>query len=157
MKAERPRTRFRAFLIAGPAAAAVAYIWMALGREASVLLGVIGPMALLGLAFAAIAAPITAAVLSSVEPSDEGLASGVNNAVSRVAQLVGVALAAGAASLAFGYEVGLVTAAAVSIAASLAVVATLPPVWAGQSALLVGRERLEWLPTTYSCTSLVGS
>ena len=56
-------------------------------------------MALLGISFAVIAAPITAAVLSSVAEADEGLASGINNAASRVAQLVGVALAAGVASL----------------------------------------------------------
>jgi EmrB/QacA subfamily drug resistance transporter len=117
----------RRLLTAGPAAAAVAYVWMALGREASLALGVIGPMALLGLAFAAIAAPLTASVLSSVDESDEGLASGINNAVSRVAQLAGVALAAGAGSWAFGYGAGLAAAAAASIAGSLAVAATLPP------------------------------
>jgi len=113
-------------LIAGAAAAALAYGWMALGRDASLLLGVIGPMTLLGLAFAAIAAPLTASVLSSVDQADEGLASGVNNAVSRVAQLAGVALAAGAASWTSGYEAGLAAAAAASAAGSIAVATTLP-------------------------------
>jgi len=113
-------------LIAGAAAAALAYGWMALGRDASLLLGVIGPMTLLGLAFAAIAAPLTASVLSSVDQADEGLASGVNNAVSRVAQLAGVALAAGAASWTSGYEAGLAAAAAASAAGSIAIATTLP-------------------------------
>ncbi len=113
-------------LICGSAGATIAYAWMALGREASLLLGVIGPMTLLGLAFAAIAAPLTAAVLSSVEEADEGLASGINNAVSRVAQLAGVALAAGVASWASGYEAGLAAAAVASVAGSLAIAATLP-------------------------------
>jgi EmrB/QacA subfamily drug resistance transporter len=121
----------RRLLIAGPAVAAVAYVWMALGREASLAAGVVGPMALLGLAFAAVAAPITASVLSSVDPSDEGLASGVNNAVSRVAQLAGVALAAGAGTWAFGYEAGLAIAALASLAGSLAVATTLPSIPAG--------------------------
>jgi predicted MFS family arabinose efflux permease len=116
----------RILLISGPAVATVAYAWMALGREASLVLGVIGPMALLGLAFAAIAAPLTATVLSSVDQADEGLASGVNNAVSRVAQLVGVALAAGVSSWAFGYQAGLAAAAAASMAGALAVAATMP-------------------------------
>jgi EmrB/QacA subfamily drug resistance transporter len=117
----------RIMLISGPVGATVAYAWMALGREAPLALGVIAPMTLLGLAFAAIAAPLTAAVLSSVDQADEGLASGVNNAVSRVAQLAGVATAAGVASWAFGYEAGLAAAAAASMAGSLAVAATVPP------------------------------
>jgi MFS family permease len=114
-------------LIGGPVAAAVAYIWMALASDGPMALSMIGPMTLLGLAFAAIVAPLTASVLSSVEQTDEGLASGINNAVSRVAQLVGVAMAAGMATWASGYEVALVAAAAASIAGAFAVATTLPP------------------------------
>ncbi len=121
------RVGARALLIAGPAAAAVAYVWMALARYASLPLGVIGPMLLLGIAFAAIAAPLTATVLSSVEEADEGLASGVNNAVSRVAQLGGVAMAAGVATLMSGYEIGLTAAAVSSVAGAIGVALTLPP------------------------------
>ena len=117
----------RAMLIAGPVGAAAAYVWMALAQEAGLPVGVIGPMALLGLSFAVIAAPITTAVLSSVAETDEGLASGINNAASRVAQLGGVALAAGVASFASGYQVGLAIAAATSIAGALTVAATVPP------------------------------
>lgn len=116
----------RLMLIVGPLAAAVAYAWMALAQGTELLLGVIGPMTLLGVAFAVVAAPITAAVLSSVAEADEGLASGINNAASRVAQLGGVALAAGVASLASGYRLGLMIAAAVSIAGSLTIAATVP-------------------------------
>lgn len=114
-------------LIAGPAAAGVAYIWMALGRDGTLALSVVGPVLLLGLAFAAIAAPLTATVLSSVEEADEGLASGINNAVSRVAQLGGVAVAAGAAAFTSGYEIGMAAAAATSAAGALVIAATLPP------------------------------
>jgi predicted MFS family arabinose efflux permease len=105
----------RAMLIAGPAGAAVAYVWMALGQEESLMLGVIVPMTLLGLSFAVLVAPLTASVMSSVDQTDEGLASGINNAASRIAQLAGVALAAGVASFESGYEVGLAVAAATSI------------------------------------------
>lgn len=117
----------RIMLVAGPLAAALAYVWMALAQDASLLFGVIGPMTLLGVSFAVIAAPITAAVLSSVAEADAGLASGINNAASRVAQLGGVAVAAGVASFASGYRLGLLIAAAVSVAGALMVVATVPP------------------------------
>lgn len=117
----------RAMLIAGPAGAALAYVWMALGQKASLMIGVIGPMALLGVSFAVLVAPLTASVMSSVGHADEGLASGVNNAASRIAQLAGVAAAAGVASFASGYAIGLVAAAVASLAATVAVAATIPP------------------------------
>ena len=57
----------RAMLIAGPAGAALAYVWMALGQEESLMLGVIVPMTLLGMSFAVLVAPLTASVMSSVD------------------------------------------------------------------------------------------
>jgi len=83
------------------------------------MLGVLGPMTLLGPSFAVLVAPLTASVMSSVDQTGEGLASGINNAASRTEQLAAVALAAGVASVASGYEVGLVVATAASIAAPL--------------------------------------
>jgi EmrB/QacA subfamily drug resistance transporter len=114
----------RTMLTAGPAGAALAYVWMALCHEGSLMFGVILPMTLLGLSFAALVAPLTASVLSSVDQGDEGLASGINNAASRIAQLAGVALAAGVASFESGYEVGLAIAAATSFAGALAAAIT---------------------------------
>lgn len=121
------RTGPRAMLVVGPLGAAVAYAWMGLAQDASLLLGILGPMALMGVSFAVLVTPLTASVMSSVDDADEGLASGINNASSRIAQLAGVALAAGVASFAVGYEIGLVVAAAASVAAALVVAATLPP------------------------------
>jgi MFS family permease len=118
----------RPMLIAGPAGAALAYVWMALGQEASLMVGVIGPMALLGLSFAILVAPLTASVMSSVDRADMGLASGINNAASRIAQLAGVALAAGAASFPGSYEVGLTTAALAAIGGAITVAVTMPPI-----------------------------
>jgi EmrB/QacA subfamily drug resistance transporter len=111
----------RALLIAGPIGAAAAYVWMGIAHQSGLIIGVIGPMALLGISFAVLVAPLTASVMSSVEREDEGLASGVNNAASRVAQLVGISLAAGVASFASGYQVGLMIAAAVSLSGVLVV------------------------------------
>jgi predicted MFS family arabinose efflux permease len=81
----------------------------------------------LGISFAVLVAPLTASVMSSVEREDEGLASGVNNAASRVAQLVGISLAAGVASFASGYQVSLMIAAAASLSGALVVAMTSQP------------------------------
>jgi EmrB/QacA subfamily drug resistance transporter len=117
----------RAMLIAGSVGAALAYVWMALGQHAAMVFGVICPMTLLGISFAVLVAPLTASVMSSVEPADEGLASGINNAASRVAQLAGVAIAAGVGSFVSGYEFGLMAAAAVSVAGAVTIASTVPP------------------------------
>jgi MFS family permease len=117
----------RTMLIAGPGGAALAYVWMALGQKESLMIGVIVPMTLLGLSFAVLVAPLTASVMSSVDLMDEGLASGVNNAVSRIAQLAGAALAAGVAPSESGYEIGLAVAAAASIGGALTAAITLTP------------------------------
>ena len=63
----------RTMLIAASMGAAVAYAWMALTRDATLMLGVIGPMTLLGLSFAVLIAPLTASVMSSVAQADKGI------------------------------------------------------------------------------------
>ena len=117
----------RAMLVTGAGGAALAFVWIAFAHDTSLMPAVIGPMALLGISFAVLVTPLTASVISSVEQSDEGLASGINNATSRVAQLVGVALAAGLASLAYGFQIGFIAAAAVTLAGALTVALTVPP------------------------------
>jgi MFS family permease len=117
----------RPMLVTGAAGASLAFVWMAFGLNASLTLAVIGPMVLLGISFAVLVTPLTATVISSVERSDEGLASGINNAASRVAQLLGVALAAGLASLESGFQVGFIAAAAVTMAGALTVAVTVAP------------------------------
>jgi predicted MFS family arabinose efflux permease len=116
----------RAMLIAGPLGAALALVLLALGETASLAIGVVAPMALLGLSLAVLVAPLTASVMSSVADADQGLASGVNNAVSRIAQLVGIAVAADVASYAFGYKVGLIVAAVLSAVGAIVIAAMLP-------------------------------
>jgi len=117
----------RPMLIAGAAGASLAFVWTAFGQDASLTLAIIGPMVLLGISFAVLVTPLTASVISSVERSDQGLASGINNAASRVAQLLGVALAAGIASLESGFQIGFIAAAAVTMAGVLTVAVTVPP------------------------------
>jgi EmrB/QacA subfamily drug resistance transporter len=120
------RVGARIMLIVGPTGAALSYVWMALGQQASLLLGVLVPMTLLGLSFAVLVTPLTASVLSSVDPADEGLASGINNAASRIAQLAGVAGAAALGSLAAGYQFGLAAAALVTLAGGITMALTVP-------------------------------
>jgi EmrB/QacA subfamily drug resistance transporter len=117
----------RRILIAGAVGASAAYTWMALGQGAALIPGVIAPQALLGISFAVLVAPLTASVLSSVTSSDEGLASGINNAVSRVAQLAGVAIAAGVGTLSSGWQWGLFAAAALSAMGGLVTALEVPP------------------------------
>ena len=74
----------RRLLIVGPLGAGFALLLLALGKNASLTLGVLAPILLLGISFALVVAPLTASVMSSVANSDEGLASGINNAMSRV-------------------------------------------------------------------------
>jgi EmrB/QacA subfamily drug resistance transporter len=110
----------RAMLVAGATGAAAAYVWMMLAHDGALVPGVLAPQTLLGLSFAVLVAPLTASVMSSVAQADEGLASGINNAASRIAQLGGVAAAAGLGALMSGYQYGLAAAAALSVAGAVA-------------------------------------
>lgn len=109
----------RPLLIAGPVLAAVGFALLALLEGASFPLGVLIPVAVAGLGFALLVAPLTAAVMNSVSEEDTGLASGINNTASRVAQLLGVALAAGVAPLVGGFALGLALASALSLAGAV--------------------------------------
>jgi EmrB/QacA subfamily drug resistance transporter len=117
----------RTMLITGPLGAALAFLWLALGKDAMLTAGVLAPMALLGVSFAILVAPLTASVMSSVTDADEGLASGINNDMSRIAQLAGVALAAGLASYASGYRAGMIVAAVLTAAGAAVMAAIVPP------------------------------
>jgi len=116
----------RILLICGPLGAAAAFALLALGKEASLIVGVLAPVALLGVSFATLVTPLTAVVLSSLGDADEGLASGVNNAVARIAQMAGIALAAGFASYAAGYRAAFFAAAAMALAAAAIAMVLLP-------------------------------
>jgi EmrB/QacA subfamily drug resistance transporter len=116
----------RRLLIVGPLGAGFALLLLALGKNASPTLGVLVPMLLLGISFALVVAPLTASVMSSVANSDEGLASGINNAMSRIAQLAGIAFSAGIASFAFGYRAGLIVAATCAVAGAAIIAVMLP-------------------------------
>jgi MFS family permease len=62
------------------------------GIDTSYLADVLPALLLFGLGLSMTVAPLTAAVLADADESDAGIASAVNNAIARVAGLVGVAV-----------------------------------------------------------------
>ncbi|EOM75314.1 DHA2 family efflux MFS transporter permease subunit [Rhodococcus rhodnii] len=76
----------------GPAIAALGLLLMLrIGPDASYVVDVLPGVVLFGLGLSALVAPLTAAVLGSVPVVQSGIASGVNNAIARTAQLLAVA------------------------------------------------------------------
>lgn len=80
-------------IAAGSLIVAAAFLMLGLTTPMhSVWTGVLPSVALLGLGMGLVVSPLSTAVMTSVEDGDTGVASGVNNAVARVAGLVAVAL-----------------------------------------------------------------
>ena len=83
----------RVFMGAGPLVAAVALVALVRVRPGfSYWLELLPPLILFSVGLSMIVAPLTATVLADVDETDAGIASGVNNAVARVAGLLGVAV-----------------------------------------------------------------
>jgi EmrB/QacA subfamily drug resistance transporter len=83
----------RWFLTGGPILAGLGILLLLpLGPGSEYLWHVLPGILLFGLGLAATVAPLTTTVLASVEEGDSGIASAVNNAVSRVSGLIVVAL-----------------------------------------------------------------
>lgn len=77
----------------GPVLAAGGFILLTrIGAQASYVSDVLPGVVVIGLGLAVTVAPLTATALSSVEPRHAGIASGVNNAIARLAGLLAVAL-----------------------------------------------------------------
>lgn len=84
----------RLLMTAGPLVAAGGFaLMLRIGEQADYLTEVLPAVAVFGLGMAITVAPLTATILGAVDSARSGIASAVNNAVSRVAGLVAVALA----------------------------------------------------------------
>ena len=83
----------RAFMTVGPLLMGIG-ISTLIGLHAgqSYIMGILPGVVLFGLGLSITVAPLTNAVMNSVKPDDSGIASGVNNAIARVAGLVIIAL-----------------------------------------------------------------
>jgi EmrB/QacA subfamily drug resistance transporter len=83
----------RWFMGIGPLICAVGCVWMReLGPGFDYWTELLPPLLLFAFGLSMIVAPLTSTVLADAGPSDAGIASGVNNAVARIAGLLGIAV-----------------------------------------------------------------
>ena len=78
-------------LVIGPCLSALSYVLLANTTDANFLRGMLLPIMLMGLGFGTWVTPLTSAVMSAAGDDRAGIASGINNAVSRLAQLLAIA------------------------------------------------------------------
>ncbi len=82
----------RPFMTVGPLVVAAGFLWMLTVREpVEVWWQVLPGVVLFGLGITITVTPLTSMVLAEIRPAEAGIASAVNNAISRVAGLVAVA------------------------------------------------------------------
>jgi EmrB/QacA subfamily drug resistance transporter len=94
-------------MTAGPIVGGIGLILLLrVGAEADYLAEVLPAILIFGLGLSATVAPLTATVLDSVEERHVGIASGVNNGISRVAGLLAIAVLGAVISAKFGADVG---------------------------------------------------
>lgn len=87
-------------MTAGPLLAAAGLVLLLrIGPETRYFIDVLPGVLVFGLGLAVLVAPLTGAVLGAVPASEAGIASGVNNAVARTAQLLAVAALPGLAGI----------------------------------------------------------
>lgn len=92
----------RAMLVTGPAVTAIGFAAFALLPDLHYWPGVFPSAILVGIGMGFTVAPLTTTLIDSVPEEHVGLASGINNAVSRVASLLAIAILGALIAAAFG-------------------------------------------------------
>jgi EmrB/QacA subfamily drug resistance transporter len=93
----------RPFLVIGPVLVGLCGVGLALNLS-SYWIGVLVPVLLFSVGMAIVVSPLTTAVMNSVPDARSGAASGVNNAASRLAGVLAIAVFGAAASLVFNWN-----------------------------------------------------
>jgi EmrB/QacA subfamily drug resistance transporter len=95
----------RIFMGGGPLVAAAGLAWMAMiGARVDYLTDLLPALLLFSVGLSATVAPLTATVLSDADESNAGIASGINNAVARVAGLLSIAAVGAVISAQFAHS-----------------------------------------------------
>jgi len=82
----------RLFMAVGPVIAAGGFLWlMTMGTDVNYWTTLLPAVLLFGVGLAITVAPLTSAILGAIHPEQAGIASAVNNAVSRIAGLLAIA------------------------------------------------------------------
>lgn len=136
-------------MAAGAALVALAYVGLSLAAPfGQFWLHVVPLTALAGLGLGLVVAPLTAAAMQGAEDNEQGAASGINNAVARIAGLIAVALLGRVAAHAYGYGMpgfGVTSDSATHVAStgaafgSIAMIAGLMAACSAGLALLIAR------------------
>jgi hypothetical protein len=93
----------RLFMGGGPLIAAVGMAWLLrLDADVDYFVDLLPGLLLFGLGLSITVAPLTATVLADADDSNAGIASGVNNAIARVAGLVAIAAVGAVVAASFG-------------------------------------------------------
>jgi len=117
----------RLFMAVGPLIAAAGYVWMLMAREPfNFWTQMLPGLVVFAVGLSVTVSPLTAAILAAVDPTQSGIGSAVNNAVSRISGLIAIALTGvilgGAVDFAGFRRGALVTAALFAVAGVISAV-----------------------------------
>jgi MFS family permease len=124
------RIGYRWPMVVGSLLAGAGLALLSFARPGMPYLGLLPGVSVFGLGLAALVAPLTTAVLKSVDEERSGVASSVNNAVARLAGLLAIAVLPGVAKLhpgegEGGYQPAMLLCAALCAAGALIAGATM--------------------------------